>query len=373
MFNKKNIIVLCSLCVVGAAVGGVGGWFLGSMYKPDKDIEGNVYYDAPVEYSTKNESTQRLLNVLGVDDEHYSSVDVTSAVGKNGITAAEIGEAVMYRVYKKNKFKFYSENTALSDAGIMMNTQNTDSTFIKVNDCYFKENISTSSTVRFAERYCNYDHKAANNPLIAKKPHENDIEYYRLISASDIPNNRVVNFSNAPKESYYINVPDDAPEGSVSFSTYFGISAFSAYNYEYKSQFALKDTSGNLASIQIKNAITGEEETFDTSIKSTDEGYEIRLAVSADACKNYANYVFRSTRDQTKLAKMNSLPEFESLGIHVYCDKNLNLTKFTTVEYYKVFSSLAGSVPTYCTSDILVSYSDSISLPTLSDITPKSI
>lgn len=369
MFNKKNVIVLSSLCVVGAAIGGVGGWFLGSMFKPVKDIQNETFYDKPIEYSNKQETTALVLKTLNIDDESFGTVDVTSAVGKNGITAADLAEVALYRIYKNDSFRFYSENTAESDAGIMVNVQNTDSTFVKVNDCYFKENVSTSDTVNFAERYSNYDQNQVKNPLIPIKSLENEIDYYRMIDRNQFPDRRA-NFSGTPKQKYFANVPEGSPEGTLSFSTYFGISAYSAYNYEFKSEFLLTDENGNVKEQTIRNSRSNKEEVFDNSIVATDYGYELKIPVSGDACKQYAAYTFKTTRDQTKLANMAKLPTYEQLGLKIHVDKNFNLIDFSTVEFYYVYSAMGMTVPTYCTSDIKVYY-ENIELPLLGDITSK--
>lgn len=366
MLKTKGFIAVTSLIVITSALGGVAGWFLGNMYKEIGPVTNAVYQDQPVDFSNNLDTIKKFMSAANIKDmSEVESIDVTSLVGKNGLTVGDIAETAQLYIYSKENIVVKSNNLAKSKVMGIENNQVTNSTWIKRKDIYFKENVSFSSNARFGER--TYNSKSDMiSPLT--KPFENEVNYFRVNTNPKATN---VDFSKSALESYLINVPegetneDGTPKKS--FSTTYGTTLFKPFNYDFKESNVKKDDSGKYVEEKISNSKTGEEFTYKTEIKSVDEGYEITLAISDKAMENYSSYIYTTTRDASQIAKMKEKPKFVSTGVKILTDKKLQVQKVHTDEFYNVISAIAGAVPTTCSSDLTISYDSNEAIPSIKE------
>ena len=355
MASKKAIALIVPLVVIGGGIGGIAGWFLGSMFKETGPLVNEALNDKPTVYNANYEAVKKLNDVTGCEDGNYSSINIEDKIGVNGLSAFEVADAVMYKVYKNDYVQIKSLNFAHSVAMGVNNDQTTYSCFMKSKNVYFKENISYSNTVSFAERYTNYDLTQEVNPINGRTAYENQIDYFRSNKNKKLD----VDYQNASTyTAFYQNIPAEPKEGMMTFSQFFGISAFGAYNVHVQESFALRDEDTNYLSANIIDSKSTSRVLFDNSVVKEEGGYLIRVALSKEAPKKFEAYTFTTTRDQTKLAVMSEPPIHSAYGVELHCDENLRLTSYRTLEEYDVVSSIAGKVPTQSTSDCVVTYNE---------------
>ena len=245
MLKTKGLIAVTALIVITGGLGGISGWFLGSMFKPLKALENDVVKDYPVEYSKNLECVSKLFGAANVNSpEELTNIDVTKLIGRNGLTVGDVAECSTYFLFRYSNAMSKSFNYSLSNTMGFTNKQDTSSTWIKNGDLYFKENMSYSSNAGFGERMYNCEDA---NITIVTKPLDNIINYYRQ---TGIKSAFKSNFSNPTKASYFQNVPadqevDENGNKVQSFRTTFQTSAFTPFNYSVNETNTLKDESGN--------------------------------------------------------------------------------------------------------------------------------
>ncbi len=358
MLKTKGLIAVTSLIVITGALGGISGWFLGSMFKPLKALNNDVVSDYPVEYSKNVDCVAKLFSAANVNSpEELKNIDLTTLVGKNGLTVGDIAECSTYFLFRYDNLMSKSYNLSLSNTMGFTNKQDTSSTWIKNGELYFKENISYSSNAGFGERMYNCDDSSIT---IVTKPFDNKINYYRQ---TGIKTAFKSDFSNPTKSTYFQNVPeeeavDENGNKIQSFRTTFQTSAFTPFNYCVNEANALKDESGNYATLELKDTYSGENVTINNEISKTEEGYKISITLKNEALDQYGSYVYLTTRDSSKIAKMKQRPGYLKVGWQLYVDKKLDLIKIKTYEYYNVYSAIVDKVPTDSTSDIYFYYND---------------
>lgn len=356
MLKTKGFIAVTSLIVITSALGGVAGWFLGNMYKTVGPVTNKVYLDEEVVFSNNLDAPKKLLGAAGISSmEEIGSIDVASLVGKNGLTIGDIAQSAQLYMYSKKNIVVNSNNLAKSKVMGIENNQTTNSTWIKRDKLYFKENVSYSSNASFGER--TYNSKSDSiTPLT--QPLDNLVNYYR-VNTNKKPSD--VDYTNASLENYYINVPEGEVDSNgnplKSFSTTYGATVYKPFNYEF-SEANLKKENEQYVEETVKNSKTGEEYNYKTSIKSIDDGYEIYLTMDQKAMENYASYIYTTTRDASNIAKMKEKPEFLAVGVKITTNKKLEISKVHTDEQYNVISNIAGAVPTTCSSDLTISYEE---------------
>lgn len=357
MLKTKGFIAVTSLIVITSALGGVAGWFLGNMYKVIPPVTNNVYNDTEIVFSTNKDAPKKLLQASGVSSmEELDKIDISSLVGKNGLTIGDIAESAQLYMYSKKNIVVKSNNLAKSKVMGIENNQLTNSTWIKKDKLYFKENVSFSSNASFGERTYNCKSDSIT-PLT--QPLDNSLNYYRVNTNKQATN---VDFINSKFESYYINVPEgEVDENGLdikSYSTTYGTSIYKPFNYEFSESNLKKDNSGKYVDESIKNSKLGNESVYKTSIQSVENGYEIYLTIDQKAMENYSSYIYTTTRDASSIAKMKEKPEFLSAGVKIVTNKKLEINSVHTDEFYNVISSIAGAVPTVCSSDLTISYEE---------------
>ena len=368
MLKTKGFIAVTSLIVITSALGGVAGWFLGGMYKVIGPVTNNVYEDKEVIFSTNLDAPKKLLQAAGVSSmDELDKVDVSSLVGKNGLTVGDIAESAQLYMHSKSNIVVKSNNLAKSNVIGVENNQVTNSTWIKKDKLYFKENVSYSSYASFGER--TYNLKAdAITPL--SKPLDNQLNYYRINTNKQATN---ADFASSKFENYYVNVPEgEVDENGLdvkSYSTTFGISIYKPFNYDFSEANIKKDDAGKYVDETIKNSKLGEESVYKTSITSIENGYEIYLTIDKKAMENYASYIYTTTRDASQMAKMKEKPEFISTGVKIVTNNKLEISSVHTDEFYNVISSIAiaESVPTVCSSDLIITYEADEKIPTFKE------
>lgn len=366
MLKTKGFIAVTSLIVITSALGGVAGWFLGNMYKVIGPVTNNVYEDKEVIFSTNLDAPKKLLQAAGVSSmDELEKVDVSSLVGQNGLTIGDIAESAQLYMYSKSNIVVKSNNLAKSKVMGIENNQETNSTWIKKDKLYFKENVSYSSNASFGERTYNLKSDVIT-PLT--QPLDNQLIYYRVNTNKQATN---VDFSSAKFENYYVNVPEgEVDENGLnikSYSTTFGTSIYKPFNYDFSEANLKKDDAGKYVDETIKNSKLGEESLYKTSITSIENGYEIYLTIDQKAMENYASYIYTTTRDASQIAKMKEKPEFLSSGVKIVTNKKLEISSVHTDEFYNVISAIAGAVPTVCSSDLTITYEADEKIPTFKE------
>lgn len=366
MLKVKGLIAVCSLFVLTSALGGVSGWFLGKMFADSKVIENATYVDGVVEFSKNNEAVKKLYGAAKIDDiSKIDSIDISTLVDFNGLTIGDILEVAQLNTYNNQYVKVLSNNLAKSNAMGIKNEQVTNSTRIKKDKLYFKENVSYSTTASFGERSYNINAKVIT-PL--SQPLDNKIQYFRL-SKIKAANN--VDFNQAKQTDYYVNVPEGSevtPDGKKvkSYSTFFGTSMYKPFNYEFNENNILKGDGKNYSAIEVDNSKTGETVKYETKMNKTDSGYEFTFAIDLKAMENYASYIKTTTRDASPIAAMDEKPTFKKAGVKVVTDKKLLIQSMHADELYDVDSGLVGAVPTLCSSDLTFIYGDKdVKIPTI--------
>ena len=366
MLKSKGLIIVSALIITTSALGGVSGWFLGTMFKPVPEQQNKVYFDEPVVFSNNIESVKKILDGAKINDiSKINEVDVTLLIGVNGITIGDIAEVSQLLLYKNENAKMISNNFATSNAMGIVNDQETNSTWIKKDDFYFKENVSYSRNASFGERSYNFNNEAIISPLI--NPFDNYIEYFRVIGNTNCTN---VSFLESAKSSYLVNSTENDldSEGNQikSYSSTFGLSLYKPFNYDFSEDNLLKNDNGEYVSCTLKNSKTNDEFNYMTSITSTENGYEINLVMDVKALENYASYIYTTTRDASQIAKMKKKPEFKNAGVKLVVDKNLLIQSMHIDEDYDVISNLVGNVPTICSSDLVFEY-ENTTIPSIKE------
>lgn len=367
--KNKAFVGLVSLIAISCSLGGAAGWFLGNMFKPAKEEINGVYFDKAVDYSSKPDSFKKVVKALKLDNNKpdFSTLDVSSAIGVDGIKVGDIAETAYHNTFKSDKVMVRTNNLAVSQTPIGPNNQETVSTWIKEKNLYFKENISYSSNAKFAERSYNYDAKTYS-PL--SKEYENYIDYYRNILDGGIVKRKCDYSTSSTKSTKYLinsNGALDANNKPIkSYSTYFGLSIFKPCNYDYKEDVLLKDSNGNYEAVEIKNSKTGSKTKYISEFKKVDDGYKLTLSLDKTAAANYSSYIKTTTRDASSIAQMKQKPEFKAIGVSFKLDNNLRIISAHSDESYDVIS-LVGAVDTQCSSDIYFSYDGDYKLPKLNE------
>lgn len=369
MLKTKGLIAITALIVISGGLGGISGWFLGSMFKPLKALENDTLSDYPIEYSKNLECVSKLFNAANVNSpEELTNIDVTKLIGRKGLTVGDVAECSTYFLFRYNNAMSKSFNYALSNTMGFTNKQDTSSTWIKKGDLYFKENMSYSSNAGFGERMYNCDD---SNITIVTKPLDNKINYYRQ---TGIKSAFKSNFSNPTKTSYFQNVPegqevDENGNKVQSFRTTFQTSTFTPFNYSVNEANALKDESGNYVTLELNDTYSGSSVTLNNEIVKTEEGYTISITIKNEALDQYGGYVYLTTRDSSKIAKMKQKPGYQKAGWQLFVDKKLDLIKMKTFEKYDVYSAIVDKVPTDCTSEIYFYYNNDVEdIPSIKEI-----
>lgn len=367
MLKSKGLILVSSLIVTTSALGGVSGWFLGSMFKPVPQQVNKTYYDEPVVFSNNIEVVSKLLKSANIDDiSKINEVDVISILGVNNLSVGDIIEVSQLLTYKNDYVKVISNNFASSNAMGIVNAQETNSTWVKKDGFYFKENVSYSKNASFGERSYNYSNTSEVSPLI--KPYVNNIDYFRLAGNSSANN---VDFSKSNKSTYLINSTetdlDDEGKQIKSYSSVFGLSLFKPFNYDFSENNLAKDSNVDYISAKLKNSKTNETIEYNTSITKSSDGYEITFLMDVDALENYASYIYTTTRDASPIAKMKKKPEFKNAGVKLIVNKDLTIKQMHVDENYDVISNLVGNVPTICSSDLTFSYIEDSDIPSIEE------
>lgn len=368
MLKTKGLIAVSALIAITGALGGISGWFLGSMFKPIKALENDVQADYPIEYSKNIDCVSKLFTAASVNSpEGLSGVDLTRLVGKNGLTVGDIAECATYFVYRHDSVMSKSYNYSLSNTMGFTNKQDTSSTRIKNGELYFKENISYSSNAGFGERMYNCDD---SNITFVTRPLDNKINYYRQ---TGIKTAFKSDFSKPTKSSYYQNVPegqevDEDGNKVKSFKTTFATSAFTPFNYNVNEANMLKDDGGNYIPLSLTDTYESKNVEVKNEIEKTERGYTISITIKNEALDLYGSYVYLTTRDSSKIAKMKQRPGYQKVGWKLYVDNKLDLIKMKTFENYFVYSAIVDKVPTDSTSEIYFYYgSDVKTIPSIKE------
>ena len=368
MLKTKGLIAVTSLIVITGALGGVSGWFLGSMFKPIKALENDVVADYPISYSKNLDCVAKLFSAANVNSpEKLTNVDLSKLIGRNGLTVGDIAECATYFVFRHEQVMSKSYNYSLSNTMGFTNKQDTSSTWIKNGDLYFKENISYSSNAGFGERMYNCDDA---NITILTRPLDNKINYYRQTGVKSALKS---DFTNPTKSSYYQNVPegkevDEEGNKVKSFRTTFATSVFTPFNYEVNENNALKDENGKYVPLSLYDTYASENVDVSSEILKTDSGYTISITIKNEALDQYGSYVYLTTRDSSKIAKMKQRPGYQKAGWRLFVDKKLDLIKMKTMENYNVYSAIVDKVPTNSTSEIYFYYgSNTKSIPSIKE------
>lgn len=367
MLKSKGLILVSSLIVAASGLGGVSGWFLGTMFKPVPLQENKTYFDEPVVFSNNLDTVSKFLKSAGINDiNNVNTIDVTLILGINDLKIGDIIEVSQLLTYKNDYVKVISNNFSSSNAMGIVNAQETNSTWIKKEGFYFKENVSYSKNASFGERSYNFNNEAGISALI--KPYDNYIDYFRLAGNSSASN---VSFESSTKTTYLVNSTEEDvdEEGNriKSYSSVFGLSLYKPFNYNFSENNLAKDVNGEYLTCSLKNSKTKETTEYKTSINKLDDGYEITFLMDVDALENYASYIYTTTRDASQIAKMKKKPEFKNAGVKLIVDKNLYIKEMHVDEDYDVISNLVGNVPTICSSDLVFSYTESGKVPSIKE------
>lgn len=369
MLKTKGLISVTALIVITGALGGISGRFLGSMFKPLKALVNDTVADYPVEYSKNQEAATKLFSAANVNSpEELAGIDVSKLIGKNGLTVADVAECATYFLFRNENLTSKSYNYSLSTTMGINNKQETNSTWIKNKDLYFKENMSYSSNASFGERMYNCDDSSIT---FISKPLENKINYYRQTGVKSASKS---DFSNPTKSSYYQNVPegeevDENGNKVQSFRTTFQTSVFTPFNYQVNEKYALKDDNGGYSTLSLLDTFSGELMTFGHSIEKIEAGYKISLTIKNEALDQYGAYVYLTTRDSSKIAKMKQRPGYLKVGWQLFTDNKLDLKKMKVYEHYNVYSAIVDKVPTDSTSEIYFYYgSESSNVPSIKEV-----
>lgn len=249
-------------------------------------------------------------------EKDYSSFDYVKEIDEKRITLPQFSYAVFKLVEETRNLKVVSHNEAVSQAFLFTNTQETNTTWMRNENGYYKENITCSSNIKMAERA----YLDANS---------NNVSYYR-VKGDDVKSQSEADYSEATKQS-------------MSFSRYFAL--YSVNLYAPLAYLVSKDT------------------LLDSSLltKSKD-GYSLELFLAPEAASNYRKYMLTTTSDADfALARQKQLSIFHSIILNVSLRNDLKMKTAQIEEKYDVMSQI-GAVPTTGTEDVVFSY-DAAKIP----------
>lgn len=292
---KRNVlkkVIICLIAAIGLSVGGVVGAILGERFNTSSLPKVN-----------KNDVKQDNIISLIEDFNSYTSDNNIENIDFSKIKHFSVTDYVNISIYNFLHQSFCSlismGNSKTS--GTIKMSQDITTSFIKQDNCYFKERISYSSTVKLANRFYNFDILNGNSRVIDENNYVFDGEV--------VDNYKAKYNKNCKKysEEDYLN--------------YFGVNLNNPISYIICNDALLNST-------KIDN------KKYESSIVLKDNVYEVTIGL--DASKSTVNYrkeiLSTITTDQENGKQVE--PRFTSVLLKFYLDRKLDLIEYKTYETY---------------------------------------
>ena len=345
--NNLSVIGLVGACVLGGVIGGVAGWLTGSMTKPGVEISGE-------ELNIDDNLYTKFLDFVDEHGGDVSKIDLTSTTSEFSIP--DLVSVAYYKFcYVNENSTFYSYALATSKVGLITNNQTTACAWYKRGDKVMKENTSKASFVGFSDRTYNFDITDEDCDI-----YEDGYETYHCTS-----------FEESSEFADSLKYLVDFESGEYTYRSKESYIEKYSLSPEYCCNYLIEDDTVEDITIEIASVLNeGTTYTYDTSITSIDGGYTISLVLNDKALESYKVFMPTTTEDSA-LAAMSKLPEFNDVGLKFTLDKNLNLIQARVSETYTVHAKL-GDAATTAESIYTYDYDSSFDIPsleTMSDFT----
>lgn len=246
--------------------------------------------------------------------KNFSDYNFVDEINKGDISLKRLAYVSFINTNNQKNISTLAYTNAVSTALLgIKNIQNVYSAYIKNDDKYFKENITSSNYVKLGERV--YQNK--------------EIEYYR--TNKNISNDQC-DFSNVEKETMSIEA----------YLSQYYLPLNNVINYQIEENYILDDS----------------------SITKTDDGYELTLNLSSQSIVSYAKYMMTTTQGNS-FAEQTDLPSFSQITLTISLSNNLLFNKMSTFEKYTVYTSLSNA-DTEANGSIIFSYQEK-EMPSLTE------
>ena len=311
MEKKKinNILIICTLVIVGVAGGGTLGYFLGERYNPALIPGAN---SDTVVRDDLNEVCNRINNYVGnknIEDINFANV--------SQFTASDIVNYGISNFKHSQNITQISHGESVTNGSIKM-TQEITCSYIKNGNKYFKERLSNSSLVKLATRFYNFDILTENSEV----------------------------FENFQVDTYLGSIID-------------------SYNATFDNNKISYTTEEDL----LINRTTIQGIEYSTGIAKTENGYQVTLAL--DPSKSTVDYrkEMLSTTDMDMEDGKEIEPRFTNVALVFNLDDKLNIVSYSSYEHYWVkkigWNEMDGHMNYFIYSE-----DESLTIPTLEESIP---
>ena len=246
--------------------------------------------------------------------KNFSEYNFVDEINKGDTSLKRLAYVSFINTNNQKNISTLAYTNAVSTALLgIKNIQNVYSAYIKNDDTYFKENITSSNYVKLGERV--YQNK--------------EIEYYR--TNKNISNDQC-DFSNVEKETMSIET----------YLSQYYLPLNNVINYQIEENYILDDS----------------------SITKSSDGYELTLNLSSQSIVSYAKYMMTTTKGNS-FAEQTDLPSFSQITLTISLSNNLLFNKMSTFEKYTVYTSLSNA-ETEANGSIIFSYQEK-EMPSLTE------
>ena len=246
--------------------------------------------------------------------KNFSEYNFIDEINKGDTSLKRLAYVSFINTNNQKNISTLAYTNAVSTALLgIKNIQNVYSAYIKNDDTYFKENITSSNYVKLGERV--YQNK--------------EIEYYR--TNKNISNDQC-DFSNVEKETMSIET----------YLSQYYLPLNNVINYQIEENYILDDS----------------------SITKSSDGYELTLNLSSQSIVSYAKYMMTTTKGNS-FAEQTDLPSFSQITLTISLSNNLLFNKMSTFEKYTVYTSLSNA-ETEANGSIIFSYQEK-KMPSLTE------